>query len=181
MTNLIVWALVLCGLIYILTEAVIFQPVRRALTAGLSPTSKLTTLVYCPSCAGFWLSTGLRIFGFQIFQADDLIVLDIDSFAVSAVEVIAQGAAGTAVGAIWLSFRRDTNNIEMMFKLEQADRMTPAQRRVFFGPLFDVPLQETHDAAQPQEARPAESERARSAGLDQRSGSDEHGADDSEE
>ena len=52
MIDLACWALVHLGLVYLVTEAAIFAPVRLAVSAR-GPL--WTTLIYCPGCSGFWL------------------------------------------------------------------------------------------------------------------------------
>lgn len=52
MIDLARWALVHLGLVYLVTEAAIFAPVRL-MVASRGPL--WTTLIYCPGCSGFWL------------------------------------------------------------------------------------------------------------------------------
>lgn len=52
MLGLMEWLFVLAGCVYLVTEAVIFAPFRVRF-AGSSDFR--TTLIYCRSCAGFWI------------------------------------------------------------------------------------------------------------------------------
>jgi len=52
MSELVRWALLTLGLVYLTTESAIFSPVRVALARRAL---LLETLLYCPACSGFWL------------------------------------------------------------------------------------------------------------------------------
>lgn len=64
----IAWALLVLGFVYLFTEASIAAPYRVIL-------SKihwvLSTLVYCPSCTGFWVGLGLALVGINPFETLD--------------------------------------------------------------------------------------------------------------
>lgn len=80
------WALVVLGCIYLVTEASIATPVRVRI-AVLHPL--LEALIYCPACSGFWLGLSLcRFWGPLSFST-----------------AVASGLAAMALGAIWSSWR----------------------------------------------------------------------------
>lgn len=106
LTDLIAWALVHVGAVYLITESAIFSPFRRLLTSGFRPTHLLVALVYCTGCVGFWLgllegALGLTIFcpPEQRFLEDALTLPPIltSSFGL----VVLTGCAGMGLGAWW--------------------------------------------------------------------------------
>lgn len=56
---LVRWALLLWGLVYIVTQSVIFRRVRMFF---LRYTTMLGILLYCPSCTGFWVGALLSVY-----------------------------------------------------------------------------------------------------------------------
>lgn len=85
MTQLLVWACVVLGVVYVITHSVIFMPVRMWLA---KKSVWLDVLLYCPMCVSFWVG---------LFYADSPLPLD-ESFWL--VERIHDGIA--AVGLTWV-------------------------------------------------------------------------------
>ncbi len=56
----LIWALLLIGWVYLITESLIFAPIRmRAAKLG----SFAEMLIYCPPCTGFWVGALLALAG----------------------------------------------------------------------------------------------------------------------
>jgi hypothetical protein len=81
MIALIQWALVVLGVIYFVTESVIFGPVRVTLTRGSVFRS---TLLYCPACMGFWVGVASGFLQPALWQ-----------------NPVQSGLAAMALGRIW--------------------------------------------------------------------------------
>lgn len=80
--NVLLYALILCGCVYLVTQSVILEPARNALLraagAAVAPppprTIKralfglLAALVVCPPCFGFWAGAILYMLGYWPFE-----------------------------------------------------------------------------------------------------------------
>ena len=60
MMEYLIWALILIGWVYLITESLIFAPVRMKVSK-LSSLAEM--LVYCPPCTGFWIGALLALTG----------------------------------------------------------------------------------------------------------------------
>jgi hypothetical protein len=60
MTPWLTYALTTIGLVYFITQSMIFSPLRVRLTRG---SIFREALLYCPSCTGFWVGAGLSLLG----------------------------------------------------------------------------------------------------------------------
>lgn len=89
--ELVRWVLATLGLIYMITQSVIFSGPRIVITRG---SNFRTQLFYCPACIGFWIGVGSGIdhmFG---------------QTGVSAVATVGQYAAmSMAIGALWAAYQ----------------------------------------------------------------------------
>lgn len=47
------YVLIVCGLIYAVTQSAIFSPIRLFVARRLGGTLRM--LIYCPACSGFWI------------------------------------------------------------------------------------------------------------------------------
>jgi hypothetical protein len=85
------WTAICLGLIYIISESVIFMPIRLAFARG---SAFRTALIYCPACTGFWvgavLGPGLWPFSYNYSPLWDFVRVCLES-----------GIAGIVIGAIW--------------------------------------------------------------------------------
>lgn len=90
MNALIAWVLLELGLVYLITESMIFSPLRMALARS---SMFLAGLLYCPACAGFWVGLALGLLGAwpEALLRSDLRLLE-------------PAIAGVAVGALWGSW-----------------------------------------------------------------------------
>lgn len=88
------WAAMTLGLIYIISESVIFMPIRLAFARG---STFRTALIYCPACTGFWVGAALGP-GFWPFSYNYGPLWD---FLRAAVE---SGIGGIVIGAIWATW-----------------------------------------------------------------------------
>lgn len=89
MIDFLRWALITLGVIYLVTEAIIFAPVRLALRYK-AKSYWFTVLVYCRSCVGFWAGFGLGLAGLWFVPDRSLLESGIES-----------GFAAMALGALW--------------------------------------------------------------------------------
>lgn len=132
LTDLIAWALVHIGILYLITESAIFAPVRRILTYGFKANSLFVALLYCAGCCGFWVGLSEGLLGMTIFcppeerWLDDALRLPrilTEPFAL----VLLTGFAGMGLGAWWGGTRVD--QIGLMYHLEQSHKMRPPEGR----------------------------------------------------
>lgn len=67
MITLLLYLLVCFGLIYAITESVVFARVRIVLAASGGPLREV--FLYCASCVGFWVGTGVYVLGARPLDA----------------------------------------------------------------------------------------------------------------
>lgn len=127
--ELVAWALVHVGALYLVTEAAILSPVRRILTSGLPVSSLVVALLYCPGCCGFWLGLLEGALGLVVFPEPytpswvtetepHAWILDFEG-----VRIVLTGLAGMGLGAWWGAQRRDS--LGLMFSIEQGWKTPP--------------------------------------------------------
>lgn len=93
--DLVLWAMLVCGLLYIATASALFSFVRMAV---LKRSSFFAALCYCNSCLGFWL--GAALVSFFPFHTG-FVYYDIWLSAV----------CGLAMGTVWGRFVNDNHAI----------------------------------------------------------------------
>ena len=92
------WALIVLGLVYLVTESAIFAPVRVPFARRHVLAE---TLIYCPSCTGFWVGLCVALWSWPAFHG--------------ALSVVESGIAAMALGALWSVWRggNPIHSIEM--------------------------------------------------------------------
>lgn len=91
---MLTWALVTLGLIYFVTEASIFAPVRVAIARRHA---LLAQLIYCPACSGFWIGLGMHVVWGTTISPYDWTLFD----SWRATALFESSVAGMALGAVW--------------------------------------------------------------------------------
>lgn len=97
----VVWVLTTWGLIYLVTQSVIFRGVRGWL-ADQHPLLEL--LVYCPSCTGFWaalVSAALLAVTAPPLPPSVLFEVSLLQWIAAA---ISGGLSGCALGSLWATY-----------------------------------------------------------------------------
>jgi hypothetical protein len=85
------WALLSVGLIYFITDSLIFSHVRVALARG---SLFRIGLFYCPACMGFWVGAALGLGGWWPIERG------LDGWG-PVFEALESGIAAMALGAFW--------------------------------------------------------------------------------
>lgn len=104
--DLLRWALVLIGFVYLVTDSAIFMKVRLLVSRlGTYP----MVLIYCPSCIGFWVGVALGVGG----------LWPLDTFNTTApwweptYTALVSGVAGMAVAQTWNRMTGGTTAFEV--------------------------------------------------------------------
>jgi hypothetical protein len=90
-TDYLLWALLLVGWVYAITEAAITSWVRILVAEHFGVFFE--TLIYCPSCTGFWVGVGLAATGWWPHGTTDNVEHTLLMFGESA--IAAMGVAAT--------------------------------------------------------------------------------------
>ncbi len=123
--QLINYILLLCGLVYLITQAGIMAPLRITVSMWAKP---FELLIYCQACTGFWVGLMLAYTGHWPFTGWS----------------IESAVAGAALGALWREWGCQTNT----YKLEMAPKpLTEAERKRAFQQSLDKGLAAMEPAA----------------------------------